>query len=145
MIPSTGHPCWSYTAIECSDIGSNSSLLLSWFDLSTLGYGLSNKAWHGWGNHVLMNRIVLRQETSRTACVSNHLGGRSSVGSHGHRFHQHIVFYTWCMLSPSPPLPTPQAIALWMRTGGTHSEFWCNPCGQGQGVCGPKGSKIHFV
>ena len=78
--------------------GSSSSLLLSWFDLSTPGYGLSNKAWRGWGNHVLVNRSVLRQDTSRTACVSNNLGGRSSVGSHNHRFHQHIVFHTWCML-----------------------------------------------
>ena len=37
----------------------------------------------------------LRQETSRTACVSNHLSGRSSVSSHDHRFHQHI-FSTLC-------------------------------------------------
>ena len=74
MIPCTGRPCWSHMAAECSDVGSNSSLLLSWFDLSTPGYGLCNKAWHGWENHVLVNRSVLRQETSRTACVSNHLG-----------------------------------------------------------------------
>ena len=66
-------------AVECSDVGSNSSLLLFWFDLSTPGYGLSNKAWRGLGNHVLVNRSVLRQETSRTVCVSNHLGGRSSI------------------------------------------------------------------
>ena len=39
-----------------------------------------------------MNRSVLRQETSRTSCVSNHPGGRASVGSHDHRIHQHIVF-----------------------------------------------------
>ena len=82
----------------CSDVGSNSSLSLSWFDLSTPGYDLSNKAWRGWGNHVLVNSSVLRQGTSRTACVSSHLGGRSSVGSHDHRFYQHIVFHTWCIL-----------------------------------------------
>ena len=98
IIPSSGRPCWSHVAVECSDVGFNSSFLLFWFDLSTPGYSLSNKAWRGWGNHVLVNRSVLRQETSRTACVSNHLGGRSSVGSHDHRFHQNIVFHTWCML-----------------------------------------------
>ena len=27
-----------------------------------------------------------------------------------------------------------QVIALWMRTGGTHSECWCDPWGQSQGV-----------
>ena len=32
-------------AVEYSDVGFNSSLLLSWFDLSTPVYGLSNKAW----------------------------------------------------------------------------------------------------
>ena len=26
-----------------------------------------------------------------------------------------------------------QVIALWMRTEGTHSKFWCDPWGQGQG------------
>ena len=93
MIPFTGRPCWSHMAVECSDVGSNSSLLLSWFDLSTPGYGLRNKAWRCWGNHVLVNRSVLRQETSRTACVSNYLGGRSSVGSHDHRF-TNILFST---------------------------------------------------
>ena len=36
---------------------------------------------------------VLRQETSRTACVYSYLGGRSSVGSQDHRFHQ-ILFST---------------------------------------------------
>ena len=76
MISSTSLPCWSHMAVECSDVGSNSSLLLSWFDRSTPCYGLSNKAWRGWGNHVLVNRSVLRQKTSRNACVSNHLGGR---------------------------------------------------------------------
>ena len=91
-------PCWSHMAVECSDVGSNSSLSLSWFDLSTPGYDLSNKAWRGWGNHVLVNRSVLRHGTSRTVCVSNHLGGRSSVGSHDYRFPQHIVFHFWCML-----------------------------------------------
>ena len=40
-----------------------------------------------------MNRSVLRQETSRTACVSNHPGGRSSVGSYVTGF-TNILFFT---------------------------------------------------
>ena len=58
----------------------------------------SNRARVVCGNHVLVNRSVLRQETSRAACVSNYPGGRLSFGSHDYRFHQHIVFDTWCML-----------------------------------------------
>ena len=69
MIPYTGRPCWYDMAVECSDVVSNSSLELSWFGLSTPGYDLNNKARRGWENHVLVNRSVLRQETSRTACV----------------------------------------------------------------------------
>ena len=42
IIPSTGRPWWYHMAVECSDVGSNSSLELSWFDLSTPGYDLSN-------------------------------------------------------------------------------------------------------
>ena len=43
MIPSTDRPCWSHMAVESSDVGSNSSLVLFWFDLSTPGYCLSNR------------------------------------------------------------------------------------------------------
>ena len=73
MIPSTGRPRWYHMAVDCSDVGSNSSLSLSlfWFDLSTPAYDLSNKARRGWGNRVLVNRSVLRQETSRTACFQS--------------------------------------------------------------------------
>ena len=45
--------------------------------------------------HAPVNRSVLQQETSRTAIVSNHAGGRSSIGSHDHRFHQDIVFHAY--------------------------------------------------
>ena len=68
--------CWYHMAVGCSDVGSNSSHELSWFDLSSPGYDLINKARRGWGNHALVNRSVLRQETSRTACVSSHPCGR---------------------------------------------------------------------
>ena len=53
-------------AVECPDVRSNSSLELSSFDLSTPGYDLSNKVRRGLGNHDLVNKSVLRQQTSRT-------------------------------------------------------------------------------
>ena len=37
VIPSTGRLCWYHIAIECSDVGSSSSLGLSWFELSPRG------------------------------------------------------------------------------------------------------------
>ena len=37
---------------------SNSSLSLSWFDLSTPGYDLSNKAWRGWGIKATKHGVV---------------------------------------------------------------------------------------